>query len=514
MNTVYGVTAIVLVCLTTLGVGAFGLRLSRTTSDFYVAGRTVTPYRNASAIGGEYLSAASFLGIAGLVYSSGLDMLWFPVGYTVGYVVLLVLVAAPLRRSGAYTLPDFAEARLESSRIRLLSSLLVVGIGWLYLLPQLQGAGLALRVVTGAPTWVGSLVVVLVVIANVAAGGMRSITLVQAMQYWLKLTAIAVPAFVLLTVWLGDGRPGPQLTAGTAVDWAQPLSGFGGQDHPVYATYSTLLALALGTMGLPHVLVRFYTNPDGRAARRTTLTVVALLGLFYLFPPVYGVLGRVYLPHLPDGLRADSIVLALPEAVVPGSLGEVLSAVLAGGAFAAFLSTASGLTMSVAGVLDQDLLRGRLGRLTGEDATVVQGFRLATVLAMVVPYAAARFVEPIGLATTVGLAFAVAGSTFCPLLVLGSWWRGLSTVGAAAGLVSGGVLAAGAVLITMLAGPISGWPGALLGQPAAWTIPIAFSVAVVVSLATPARIPRHTARTMVRLHTPEDLGLERSTRHR
>jgi cation/acetate symporter len=514
VNTAYGLTAIVLVCLVTLGVGAFGLRLSRTTSDFYVAGRTVTPYRNASAIGGEYLSAASFLGIAGLVYSSGLDMLWFPVGYTVGYVVLLVLVAAPLRRSGAYTLPDFAEARLESTRIRLISSLLVVGIGWLYLLPQLQGAGLALRVVTGAPTWVGSLVVVVVVIANVAAGGMRSITLVQAMQYWLKLTAIAIPAFVLLAVWLQDGRPEPQLTGGTASDWAQPLSGFGGQDHPVYATYSTLLALALGTMGLPHVLVRFYTNPDGRAARRTTLTVVALLGLFYLFPPVYGVLGRVYLPELPGGLRADTIVLALPEAVVPGGLGEVLSAILAGGAFAAFLSTASGLTMSVAGVLDQDVLRGRLGRITGEDATVVQGFRLATVLAMVVPYAAARLVEPIGLATTVGLAFAVAGSTFCPLLVLGSWWRGLSTVGAAAGLVSGGGLAAGAVLVTMLGGPIDGWLGALLGQPAAWTIPIAFAVTVLVSLATPGHIPRHTSRTMVRLHTPEDLQLERSPRHR
>src|SRR5207342_3398800 len=139
VNTAYGLTAIVLVCVVTLAIGAFGLRLSRTTSDFYVAGRTVTPYRNASAIGGEYLSAASFLGIAGLVYTNGLDMLWFPVGYTVGYVVLLVLVAAPLRRSGAYTLPDFAEARLESTRIRLLSSLLVVGIGWLYLLPQLQG---------------------------------------------------------------------------------------------------------------------------------------------------------------------------------------------------------------------------------------------------------------------------------------------------------------------------------------------------------------------------------------
>jgi cation/acetate symporter len=126
-----GVLAIAIVCGVTLVAGALGLRLSRTTSDFYVAGRSVSAGWNASAIGGEYLSAASVLGIAGLVYALGADMLWFPVGYTVGYVVLLVLVAAPLRRSGAYTLPDFAEARLESRRVRALASLLVVGIGWL-----------------------------------------------------------------------------------------------------------------------------------------------------------------------------------------------------------------------------------------------------------------------------------------------------------------------------------------------------------------------------------------------
>ena len=511
MNTAYGIVAIIIVCAVTLGVGAFGLRLSRTTSDFYVAGRTVTPYRNASAIGGEYLSAASFLGIAGLVYTSGFDMLWFPVGYTVGYVVLLVLIAAPLRRSGAYTLADFAEARLESTVIRRLCSVLVVGIGWLYLLPQFQGAGLALRVVTGAPTWLGGLVVMLVVVANVAAGGMRSITLVQALQYWIKLTAIAVPAFVLLAAWLGDGAPAPRIV-GEGTGWAEPLSGLAGQGHPVYSTYSLLLALTLGTMGLPHVLVRFYTNPDGGAARRTTLTVVALLGIFYLFPPVYGLLGRVYLPDLPAGVGADSIVLRLPSIVLPGGVGELLSAVLAGGAFAAFLSTASGLTMSVAGVIDQDLLRRRLGRMTGDDARAAPGFRIATMLSVLVPFAASRMVEPVGLATTVGLAFAVAASTFCPLLVLGSWWRRLSTVGAGAGLVVGGSLAAAAVAITILAGPLDGWPGALLAQPAAWTIPIAFATAVLVSLATPARIPRNTSRTMVLLHSPEDLALRHGSR--
>jgi cation/acetate symporter len=507
VNTAYGLVAIVIVCVLTLAVGAFGLRLSRTTSDFYVAGRTVTPYRNASAIGGEYLSAASFLGIAGLIYTGGLDMLWFPVGYTVGYVVLLVLVAAPLRRSGAYTLADFAEARLESRAIRRMCSFLVVGIGWLYLLPQLQGAGLALRAVTGSPSWLGGLVVAAVVVANVAAGGMRSITLVQAVQYWLKLTAIAVPAFVLLAFWAGDGAPGPAVLT-TDPGWAQPLHGLGGQGHPVYATYSLLLALALGTMGLPHVLVRFYTNPDGRAARRTTLTVIALLGTFYLFPPVYGFLGRTYLPELPHGTAPDTVMLSLPGLMAGGTLGDILSAVLAGGAFAAFLSTASGLTISVAGVLDQDVLRGWLARLTAQDATAVQGFRLASVPAVLVPYAVSLVVEPVGLATMVSLAFAVAASTFCPLLVLGAWWRGLSTVGAGAGLVVGGLLAAIAVAATVLAGPIDGWPGALLGQPAAWTVPIAFATAVVVSLATPGRIPRNTSRTLVRLHSPEDLALE------
>ena len=167
MSDPLSVAAIALVCITTLALGALGLRLATGTSDFYVAGRAVTPWRNASAIGGEYLSAASYLGVAGLVYENGVDMLWMPVGYTVGYLVLLVLIAAPLRRSGAYTLPDFAESRLESSTLRRGCALLVVGIGWLYLLPQMQGAGLALRHVSGLPTWVGVTVLTVIVTLNV-----------------------------------------------------------------------------------------------------------------------------------------------------------------------------------------------------------------------------------------------------------------------------------------------------------------------------------------------------------
>ncbi len=166
MNAAAGWTAVVLVSVATATIGAFGLRISRTTSDFYVASRSVGPVLNASAIGGEYLSAASFLGIAGLILTYGSDMLWYPVGWTAGYLVLLVLVAAPLRRSGAYTLPDFAEARLESGQVRRWSSLLVVLIGWLYLMPQFQGAGVTLQTVTGAPQWLGGVLVAAVVVCQ------------------------------------------------------------------------------------------------------------------------------------------------------------------------------------------------------------------------------------------------------------------------------------------------------------------------------------------------------------
>lgn len=209
MNPAYAIPAVAAVVLATVLIGGFGLRLSRTTSDFYVASRSVGPGLNAAAISGEYLSAASFLGVAGLLLVHGPDMLWYPVGYTAGYLVLLVFVAAPLRRSGAYTLPDFAESRLESRQVRLLVSMFVVGAGWLYLVPQLQGAGLTLSLLTGAPRWLGGAVVAAVVILAVAAGGMRSITFVQAFQYWLKLTALLVPAFFLLLVWHRDSGAAP-----------------------------------------------------------------------------------------------------------------------------------------------------------------------------------------------------------------------------------------------------------------------------------------------------------------
>lgn len=495
-----GIVAVALVTVATLVIGTWGLRFSRTTSDFFVASRTVRPRLNASAIGGEYLSAASFLGVAGLVLTFGADMLWYPVGWTAGYLVLLVLVAAPLRRSGAYTLPDFAEARLGSRGVRAVCSLLVVAIGWLYLLPQFQGAGITLSSTVGAPDWLGPVIVGLVVLANVTSGGMRSITFVQAFQYWLKLTALLVPAMVLLMVWAGDSAP----DGGGPGDWSVPLASGGGQG--LYVTYSLILATFLGTMGLPHVVVRFYTNPDGRAARRTTLVVLALLGVFYLLPPVYGALGRVYAPELASSGRADALVLELPRIMVDGPLGELLTGLVTAGAFAAFLSTSSGLSIAVAGVLSQDVTgRSWAGRRLGG----VTAFRAGAVVAVTVPCVVALAAPNLGVARAVGLAFAMAASTFCPLLLLGIWWRRLTDAGAIAGLVAGGLGSGVAIAWTLASSTNDGWADTLMGQPAAWTMPLALTTMVVVSLLTATRIPAHTGRFLVRLHTPEVVELDR-----
>ncbi len=558
-------TAIGLVGLASALIGSYGVRMARSTSDFLVASRTVGPVANAGAISGEYLSAASFLGIAGLILREGADALWYPVAFVAGYLALLLFVAAPLRRSGAHTVPDFAELRLASPPLRRICTVFVLLIGWLYLLPQLQGAGLALTTLTGLPAWSGIAGAGVVVLLTVIGGGMRSITFVQAFQYWLKLTALAVPALVVAGIFLNDARtfdrPAPpqfvqnmavdvrtdvvldvtepvrvwvegtvngsrergdttwpagryeidegttlKFAAGSAVptvdgspttdrQWLEPMTG--GAADQLLSIYSILVAGFLGTMGLPHVLVRFYTNPDGLAARRTTVIVLGMIGLFYVLVTLLGALTRLYTPQLLVSGETDAAVLLVPTAVLGhGWAGWVLGGLVAAGAAAAFLSTSSGLVVSLAGVLFTDVLRGRWN-----------DFRLAAVLSVVVPLALALTVTRMDFALTVPLVFAVAAATFCPLLVLGIWWRGLTAAGAIAGVLVGGCLSAIAVPLSLFAVVPQGWVGVLLYRPAVITVPAAFLVMVVVSRFTRAAIPRDVDRSLMILHAPERLGL-------
>ena len=558
------------VTLGTLGLGAWGVRFVRTTSDLLVASRSVTAWWNAAAISGEYLSAASFLGIAGLEMQVGVSALWQALGFTAGYVALLLFVAAPLRRFGSYTIPDFAEARLRSPALRMLAAGVVLLIGGFYLVPQLKGAGLALNVVSDAPYWVGVVIVGAIVAVNVAIGGMRGITYVQAFQFWVKVFAISVPA-CLLVIHFGGlpgraalfGRQLPRaparglvvkltgsqrvefpeagsfsvggrtvhvragahvtlpaghvslppggivpvadgITAERGDQWSRPVGG-SGDSSPLFV-YSLLIATFLGTMGLPHILVRFYTNPDGHAARHTTVRVLMLLGLFYAFPSVYGALGRTLVPQLYVTGQTDDVVLRLPQAAWPGTVGTLLGALTAAGAFAAFLSTSSGLLVSMAGTISHDVWpRLRKDRPTNVSLRRAR-FRVAAVVAVILPVLLALVAQSVDISILVGWAFAIAASTFCPMFLLGIWWTGLSARGAAAGMVCGMVLATAAIFTGLALGePTGGAGAALLAQSAVISVPVAFLVMVIVSLRDPVRID--ASAEMLALHAPEGLGL-------
>lgn len=508
----------------TVAVGIYATRIVRTTRDIYIASRAVGPVLNASAISGEYLSAASFMGVAGMIMTFGYDVLWYPAGYAAGYLFLLLFVAAPLRRFGAYTIPDFAEGRFGSPAFRRIAVLFVLVICIFYMLPQMKGAGLTVQAIAGLPYWVGVVAVGGMITLNVALGGMKGITFVQAFQFWVKAFAIALlgSALMLAFGWYGGywelatTSPPPELQAAIeqgrapGPEWGRPFGPFvQGQGFPLLFTYSLMIATVFGTAGLPHILVRFYTNPNGHAARQTTLFVLAMIGAFYLFPPIIGLFGRVEAPDLYLSGRTDALLLELPGRIGPAPVGELLRAIMAAGAFAAFASTTSGLLVAVSGALAHDLYARTLNR-RAEQQDRMRAFRWAAIGAGAIAVVVGLQIERFHINMLVGWAFAIAASAFFPLLVLGIWWRRLTVAGAAAGTLVGGSLAFGAILYTMLLGEPTApqtLVGTLLAQPAIWTIPVAFGTMVLGSLLTRRLVPADVNLKMLRLHVPESLGL-------
>ncbi len=583
-----------LTVLVTVGMGFWAAGRAKSASDFFVAGRGVSVGWNASAISGEYLSAASFMGVAGMVMSSGYDALWYPVCYACGYLFLLLFIAGPLRRFGAYTIPDFAEGRYDSPLFRKIAVVFVLFIGFFYTMPQMKGAGTTLAYVfqevdfrgtflellaphgadgsalKGFPYWAGVVVVGAVITLNVALGGMKGITLVQAFQYWAKMFAISVPVFVLMAV---QGHYGQHLQANqlqnppaqsisaeaqhstemaTALkraplsakappdsNWLNPFgpltskaakaAKLGAEESKPYAllyTYSLIIALVCGTAGLPHILVRFYTNPDGAAAKRTTMWVMILIGIFYVFPPVFGVMGRNLLPALYEGSGSkgtDKIVLELPkvlDAAIGNSgaipWGSILSGMTCAGAFAAFMSTFSGLLVSMTGALAHDVY-GRILRPQSTAQERMQMFKWCAVLLGAVSTLLGCFVEQLQINFMVGQSFAIAAASYFPLLFMSVWWRGMTMTGAATGMLTGGVCALLTVGLTNFSDlkwlPLGDfWVThpllrILCEQPAIWCVPMAIGLMVVVSKLTSATVPVDIRMKMLVLHAPEALGL-------
>jgi SSS family transporter len=553
----------------TVGMGFWTAGKSKSAGDFFVAGRSVSVGWNASAISGEYLSAASFMGVAGMVMLNGYDALWYPVCYACGYLFLLLFIAGPLRRFGAYTIPDFAEGRYDSPVFRKIAVCFVLFIGFFYTMPQMKGAGTTLAYIfPGLHYSVGVIVVGAVITLNVSLGGMKGITLVQAFQYWLKVFAITIPIFVLASV-VGHyqqhleanqtaqetvaaapaGIERKALTAKAPKDeqWIAPFGSLttkavdtaikaaktpeekaeleaNKKPYSLLYTYSLIIALVCGTAGLPHILVRFYTNPDGVAAKRTTMWVMILIGVFYVFPPVYGVIGRSLMPELYEAIGSkgtDKVVLELPTLLAGRDyplLGSVLSGITCAGAFAAFMSTFSGLLVSMSSALAHDIY----GRMLKPDASPEQrlkAFKWAAVIIGVVSVGLGTQVEKLNINYLVGQAFAIAAASYFPLLFMSVWWRGMTMRGAATGMLVGGLMALGAISLTTLsdvyavqsladfwvAHPLA---RILCEQPAIWAVPLSIFLMIVVSKATAATVPADVRMKMLVLHAPEALGLK------
>jgi len=553
----------------TVGMGFWTAGKSKSAGDFFVAGRSVSVGWNASAISGEYLSAASFMGVAGMVMLNGYDALWYPVCYACGYLFLLLFIAGPLRRFGAYTIPDFAEGRYDSPLFRKIAVCFVLFIGFFYTMPQMKGAGTTLAYIfPGLHYSVGVIVVGAVITLNVSLGGMKGITLVQAFQYWLKVFAITVPIFVLASI-VGHyqqhlaanktaqetvaaapaGIERKALTAKAPKDeqWIAPFGSLttkavdtaikaaktpeekaaleaNKKPYSLLYTYSLIIALVCGTAGLPHILVRFYTNPDGVAAKRTTMWVMILIGIFYVFPPVYGVIGRSLMPELYEAIGSkgtDKVVLELPTLLAGRDhplLGSVLSGITCAGAFAAFMSTFSGLLVSMSSALAHDIY-GRMLKPDSSPEQRLKAFKWAAVIIGVVSVGLGTQVEKLNINYLVGQAFAIAAASYFPLLFMSVWWRGMTMRGAATGMLVGGLLALGSIFLTTLsdvyavqsladlwvAHPLA---RILCEQPAIWAVPLSIVLMIVVSKATASTVPADVRMKMLVLHAPEALGLK------
>ncbi|MBN9694065.1 MAG: hypothetical protein J0M24_27810 [Verrucomicrobia bacterium] len=336
---------------------------------------------------------------------------------------------------------------------------------------------------------------------------------------------------------------------------AAKLEGDQVKPYALLYTYSLIIALVCGTAGLPHILVRFYTNPDGVAAKRTTMWVMILIGVFYVFPPVFGVMGRNLMPALYEGTGAkgtDKVVLELPKvldtsapgaaagmtgttpratAAERGSLpwGSILSGITCAGAFAAFMSTFSGLLVSMTGALAHDVY-GRMLRPQSSAADRMRMFKWCAALIGGVATLLGCFVEPLEINFMVGQAFAIAAASYFPLLFMSVWWRGMTIRGAATGMLVGGICALLAVALTNASnlaldkGPMghlfsafaplnSFWAAhpllrILCEQPAIWTVPLAILLMIVVSRLTAATAPSDIRLKMLVLHAPEKLGLK------
>ncbi len=428
----------------TIGITWLAAKRTRTTADFYTAGGGISGAQNGLALAGDYMSAASFLGIAGLVSLKGYDGLIYSIGFLVGWPLIMFLIAEPLRNLGRYTFADVVASRLSQRPVRIAASVGSLMTVCFYLIAQMVGSGSLIRMMFGLPYEVAIVFVGAVMIGYVLFGGMLATTWVQIIKAVLLLGGAT--ALALMVLGRFDMNP-VRLFAAAQARYGEAVLAPGGLVSNPWDAASLGLALMFGTAGLPHILMRFYTVPDAKAARKSVFVATGVIGFFYILTFIIGfgamvLVGRETIA----GMDAGGNMAALLLAEVAGGAGFL--GFIAAVAFATILAVVAGLTLAGATTISHDLYANvfRRGQVTGGEEVRVA--KMATLGLGMLAVALGLAFKGQNVAFMVGLAFAIAASANFPALLLSITWRRLSTFGAVCSIATGTGLAVALIIVS------------------------------------------------------------------
>jgi cation/acetate symporter len=461
-------------------------RRTRTTEHFYAAGHNITGFQNGLALAGDYMSAASFLGIAGLVALKGFDGLIYSIGFLVGWPIVLFLIAEPLRNLGRYTFADVVAFRMRQRPVRIAAAIGTLSVVIFYLIAQMVGAGTLINLIFGLPYEVSVVIVGAVMLTFLLFGGMIATTWVQIVKAVLLLGGATAMALLVLSHF--------SLNPLTLFDSASDKNGAGVlspgslvSNH--WDAMSLGLALMFGTAGLPHILMRFYTVPDRQAARKSVSWATIFIGFFYLLTFILGfgamtLVGQGPISAIDKGGNAAALLLAENVAGTPffGFIAAV--------AFATILAVVAGLTLSGAAALSHDLWVNVVRHGEAPEREQLRVARAATFAMGALAIMLGIALKGQNIAFMVGLAFAIAASANFPALLMSIYWRGYTTAGAVTSIVTGAVSALVLIYISpTIQVDVLGHATAPFGlkNPALISMPLAFVSGIVVSLLWPER---------------------------
>ncbi|MTI63421.1 cation acetate symporter [Methylophaga sp.] len=437
----------------TLMITYWAAKRTRSTADYYAAGGGITGLQNGLAIAGDYMSAASFLGISGLVFLSGYDGLIYSIGFLIGWPLILFLIAERLRNLGRYTFADVASYRLAQLPIRTLSAFGALAVVALYLIAQMVGAGKLIQILFGLPYEFAVVIVGVLMMLYVTFGGMIATTWVQIIKAVLLLSGATFIALMVLSHVNFDLE---QLfrQAIAVHDKGEAIMAPGGLVSDPVSAISLGVALIFGTAGLPHILMRFFTVADAKQARRSVFFATGFIGYFYMLTFIIGFGAIVLISTNPDFLNADGRLIGgnnmaaihLSQAVG----GDIFLGFISAVAFATILAVVSGLTLAGASAISHDLYASVIKKGEASSDKEIRVSRIATIVLGIVAIVLGILFEKQNVAFMVGLAFAIAASANFPILILSMYWAKLTTRGALVGGFAG--LATAIVLVIL--GPI------------------------------------------------------------